>query len=143
MEIISLLIACLVLGVFAGVTAGLLGIGGGLIIVPILAGLFAVQGFAADVIMPLAVGTSLMTILFTSLSSMRAHQRRGAVHWPVMLQLSAGILIGGTMKNMHRYGDVVRAGLGIFVWYPGILHDAATSIYTTRTSLRLTLAEVS
>ncbi|MDT8387238.1 MAG: sulfite exporter TauE/SafE family protein [Thiogranum sp.] len=106
MDIFSLLLVYTLLGVFAGVTAGLLGVGGGLIIVPILAGTFVAQGFSAELVMPLAIGTSLATIAFTSLSSMRAHHRRGAVDWPLMLQLSAGILAGAWL------GGVLAVWLG-------------------------------
>lgn len=100
MEINSLLVACVMLGVFAGAMAGLLGVGGGLIIVPVLTGLFTAQGFAAEIIIQLAVGTSLTTILFTSLSSMRAHHVRGAVRWSLVLQLSVGILLGGWLGGV-------------------------------------------
>ncbi len=95
MDTLGLWAGYMALGGFAGVSAGLLGIGGGLIIVPVLAGLFAWQGFSPVVIMPLALGTSLATIVFTSLSSLAAHHRRGAVRWPLMVQLSAGIVAGG------------------------------------------------
>jgi uncharacterized protein len=100
MEIISLLAAYLALGMFAGLMAGLLGVGGGLIIVPALAWLYAAQGFAAGSIMQLALGTSLATILFTSLSSTLAHHRRAAVNWPIMLQLAAGIVLGGWLGGV-------------------------------------------
>ncbi len=89
-----LLPACLLLGAFAGTLAGLLGIGGGLVIVPILAALFHLQGFAGGHIMQLAVGTSLASILFTALASAWAHHRRGAVVWPLVWQLAAGIGLG-------------------------------------------------
>jgi len=95
MEILYLWAAYALLGLFAGVIAGLLGVGGGLIVVPILAGLFASQVFATQHLMQLAVGTSLATLVFTSLSSMWAHHRRAAVNWPVMRQLSSGIVLGG------------------------------------------------
>lgn len=81
-------------GAFAGVLAGLLGVGGGLIIVPILALGFASQGVAAEVQMHLAVGTSLATIIFTSLSSVYAHHRRGAVEWGAFSRLAPGIVVG-------------------------------------------------
>lgn len=87
-------IAYLALGAVAGVLAGLLGIGGGLVIVPVLAWLFSAHAFAPELIMHLAVGTSLATIVFTSLSSVRAHHRRGAVLWPVFWQLAPGIVLG-------------------------------------------------
>ncbi len=81
-------------GAFAGTLAGLLGVGGGLIIVPILALSFASQGIAGEVQMHLAVGTSLATIIFTSLSSVYAHQRRGAVSWPAFRAMTPGIILG-------------------------------------------------
>lgn len=84
----------LLLGAFAGIMAGLLGIGGGLLIVPVLAWLFAKQGVEASIIMQMAVGTSLMTIIFTSISSVIAHHKRGAVLWSVFFQLLPGIIIG-------------------------------------------------
>lgn len=88
------LLAYLLTGAFAGVIAGLLGVGGGLLIVPVLAFLFTRAGFDAGVIMHLAVGTSLATIVFTSISSVRAHHRHGAVRWSVFWQLTPGIVIG-------------------------------------------------
>jgi len=88
------LITYLLTGAIAGVMAGLLGIGGGLVIVPSLALLFARQGFPADTIMHYAVGTSLATIIPTSISSLLAHNRRGSVGWPVVRGLLPGILPG-------------------------------------------------
>ncbi len=82
------------LGAFAGVLAGLLGVGGGLVIVPVLVWLFQEQGISQALQMHLAIGTSLATIVATSLSSIRAHHRRGAVLWPVVKQLVPGILLG-------------------------------------------------
>lgn len=82
------------LGAFAGTLAGLLGVGGGLVIVPALAFAFAAQGFDAAVLMHLAIGTSLATIVMTSLSSVAAHHRRGAVQWPLFRRLMPGIIAG-------------------------------------------------
>ncbi|UCE76447.1 MAG: sulfite exporter TauE/SafE family protein [Gammaproteobacteria bacterium] len=117
MEIFSLLASYALLGVFAGVIAGLLGVGGGLVVVPILVALYALQGFAAELTMQLAVGTSLATIVFTSLSSMRAHHRRGAVDWPITAQLSAGIMLGAWLGGVlaQWLGGVLLALLfGLF-----------------------------
>ncbi len=88
------LLLYLVLGAFAGVMAGLLGVGGGLIIVPALVWIFRGQGMNDAIIMHLAIGTSLATIVVTSISSVRAHHRRGAVLWPVFWQLTPGIVVG-------------------------------------------------
>lgn len=82
------------LGATAGVLAGLFGVGGGLVIVPVLALLFSRAAIAPEVIMHLAIGTSLATIVFTSISSVYAHHRRGAVRWPVVLRLAPGIILG-------------------------------------------------
>ena len=98
------LLICLLLGAFAGLAAGLLGVGGGLIIVPVLAGLYAGQGFPQASIMQLAVGTSLATIVVTSLSSMRSHHLRGAVLWPQVIQLSGGILLGAWLGAAVAHG---------------------------------------
>jgi len=84
----------LLLGAVAGLLAGLLGVGGGLIIVPVLAWVFVQRGFSPEVIMHMAVATSLATIVLTSLSSMRAHHKKGAVRWQLFAQLSPGIVLG-------------------------------------------------
>ena len=91
MEVISL---TLLLGAVAGLLAGLLGVGGGLVIVPVLTVLFLSADMPASIIMHLALGTSLATIAITSVSSAWAHHRYGAVLWPVFLRLSPGIVIG-------------------------------------------------
>lgn len=88
------LIVYLLLGAFVGVVAGLLGVGGGLIIVPVLIILFQSYDFSPAVITHLAVGTSLATIMLTSISSVRAHHSHGAVQWPEFLRLTPGIVIG-------------------------------------------------
>jgi uncharacterized protein len=92
-----LLYACT--GAFAGVLAGLLGIGGGLVIVPILNIAFGIMGLPAAYIQHLALGTSLATIVFTSISSLRAHHQRGAVAWPIFKSLTPGILVGSFLST--------------------------------------------
>ncbi len=82
------------LGAMAGVLAGMLGVGGGLIIVPVLLWGFEASEFQTPDLMQLAVGTSLATIIFTSLSSVRAHHRRGAVDWRMVGRFTPGIVIG-------------------------------------------------
>ena len=81
-------------GAFAGVLAGLLGVGGGLVIVPILNFVFQLQNLPAAYIQHLALGTSLASIMFTSVSSLRAHHQRGAVVWPIVRAITPGILVG-------------------------------------------------
>jgi uncharacterized membrane protein YfcA len=81
-------------GLVAGALAGLLGVGGGLVIVPVLTYVFEAQGFSPESTVHLALGTSLATILFTSLSSVRAHHRREAVIWGILWRITPGILVG-------------------------------------------------
>lgn len=89
--------AYLATGALAGFFAGLLGVGGGVIVVPVLAMLFAGQGFPAREVLHLALGTSMAAILFTAASSLRAHHAHRAVLWPVLRRLTPGILLGTSL----------------------------------------------
>jgi uncharacterized protein len=84
----------LVLGSVTGFLAGLFGIGGGMIMVPFMTLLLAAHGEPPVHVVHMAIATSLATILFTSISSVRAHHQRGAVMWPVAKVLAPGILVG-------------------------------------------------
>ncbi len=86
--------AYLALGAFVGFFAGLLGIGGGAAMVPVLAFIYAAKGFDASQVIHLALGTSMATILFTSVSSVRAHHSHGAVDWPAVKRMAPGIVVG-------------------------------------------------
>ncbi len=83
-----------VFGAVAGVIAGLLGVGGGIVVVPALVFIFAAQGLPPEHIMKMALATSLGAICFTSISSFRAHHKRGAVIWPIVAAITPGILVG-------------------------------------------------
>ena len=83
------------IGAFVGTFAGMLGIGGGMMIIPLLALAFDGQGMAREHVLHLAVGTAMATIAFTSLSSMRAHASRKAVRWEIARRMTPGILLGG------------------------------------------------
>ena len=88
------LITFLVIGALAGFAAGLFGVGGGTIIVPLLFIVFTQMGYSPDVIMHLALGTSLATIIVTSISSLMAHNKKGSVMWPVFKNLAPGMALG-------------------------------------------------
>ena len=88
------LIIYLGIGAIAGFAAGLFGVGGGLIIVPILYVVFTQMGYDPNVIMHMALGTSLATIIITSISSVSAHHKKGAVMWNVFKNLAPGLVIG-------------------------------------------------
>lgn len=86
--------AYLAIGAAVGFLAGLLGIGGGMVLVPMLVFVFAAKGFPVEHLMHLAIATALATILFTSLSSVRAHHRHDGVDWRVTRAMAPGIVAG-------------------------------------------------
>ena len=88
------LIIFLIIGAVAGFAAGLFGVGGGTIIVPLLFIVFTQMDYSPDTVMHLALGTSLATIIVTSISSLMAHNKKGAVMWPVFKNLTPGMAIG-------------------------------------------------
>ena len=88
------LIIFLIIGALAGFAAGLFGVGGGTIIVPLLFIVFTQMDYPADIVMQLALGTSLATIIITSISSLMAHNKKGAVMWPVFKNLTPGLVLG-------------------------------------------------
>ncbi len=92
--------ASLFLGMFSGLLAGLFGIGGGLVVVPILVFLFTAQGLPANMIMLMAVATSLATIIFMGCSATVAHHWLGAVLWQKVKRLVPGIMLGAALGAM-------------------------------------------
>lgn len=107
----------LILGGFAGTLAGLFGVGGGMIIVPVLVYSFALQGFDAGVLTHMAVGTSLASIAFTSINSIRAHHLKGAVRWPLFVWMTLGIVFGtvlGAVTAAWLSGPLLQKIIGVF-----------------------------
>mgnify|MGYP000013950413 FL=1 len=107
----------LLAGIFAGLTAGLFGVGGGLVVVPILVFAFELQGFTPDVLTHMAIGTSLATIVFTATSSAISHNKKGAVLWPVFKPMSLGIVLGavlGVLTVVQLEGVLLKKLFGIF-----------------------------
>jgi uncharacterized membrane protein YfcA len=90
----QLIAELLLLGAITGLLAGLLGIGGGMLLVPFMTLLLSAKGMPVQYTTKMAVASSLATICFTSLSSLRAHHRRGAVRWDIVKLLAPGILLG-------------------------------------------------
>ena len=114
--------AYLVLGLFAGFVAGLFGVGGGLIIVPVLTFIFAAHHFSEQYVMHLALGTALASIIFTSISSLRAHHAHAAVNWKVWREITPGIVIGtllGSVLAAYLSADFLKAFFVVFVFYVG------------------------
>ncbi|HET8807684.1 MAG TPA: sulfite exporter TauE/SafE family protein [Methylophaga sp.] len=133
-----------VAGIFAGLIAGLLGLGGGLILVPVLVLLFSWQGMATENIMHLAIGTSMMTICVTALASLTAHHRHQNIDWTVVKKLIGGLVAGGFLGAgiaSQLSGEVLQRIFAVFVllmairvWiklphsgYPNLLKPAAAT----------------
>lgn len=110
-------------GLFAGFMAGYLGIGGGVVLVPVLSFLFSRDPLTAPFAVQMAVATSLATMLFSSLSSVIAQQRRGAILWPIVRQLLPGLLVGallGTWIADSLSSDVLGRIFGVFLLIIGV-----------------------
>jgi uncharacterized membrane protein YfcA len=109
------------LGCGTGFLAGLLGIGGGMLMVPFLTYLLGARGVPAELAVKMAIATSMATILFTSLSSVRAHHRRGAVRWDLVRALAPGIVLGGLIAGAGVFalvkGQVLALFFAVFVGY--------------------------
>ncbi len=108
-----MLIALIVLGAMTGFMAGLLGIGGGMLLVPFMTFLFTLNGFPPELIVKIAIATSLATILFTSMSSVRAHHKKGAVRWDIAKPMGIGAFIG-TFIGANFAGALKSSWLALF-----------------------------
>lgn len=108
-----------VLGAAVGFMSGLLGIGGGFTIVPVLMEVFTREAFAAEHVLPMAIGTSAATIVFTTFASARAHHARGAVAWPIVRAMAPGLVIGSLIGPQIASAlplPIMAAIFGGFTW---------------------------
>lgn len=128
-EVTAWLLGYVALGVFAGFVAGLFGVGGGLAIVPLLVMLFAAQGFPVEHALHLALGTAMAGIVFTSVSSMRAHHAHGAVRWDIVKVFAPG-LVAGTFGGSLVAGLIPTRPLAIM--FTAIVCYAAASMLLDR-----------
>jgi uncharacterized membrane protein YfcA len=113
-------IVYLLMGLFVGFFAGLLGIGGGTMLVALMVFLFTAQQFPADRVLHLALGTSLASIVFTSLSSLRAHHQHGAVRWDIVRMVIPGLVIGtllGAVVAEFLKSKYLAIFFVVFVYY--------------------------
>ncbi len=118
--------AYLAVGLVVGFLAGLLGIGGGMVMVPLLVFVFTAKGFPAEHMMHLALATAMATIVFTSLSSVRAHHSHGAVDWRVARAMAPGIVAGALAASVGA-SHVPTRPLAIF--FTGFMFYAATQMF--------------
>ncbi|MBT5922755.1 MAG: sulfite exporter TauE/SafE family protein [Cellvibrionales bacterium] len=108
----------LIVGAFAGLLAGLFGVGGGAIIVPILILIFSQQGFEAGLLTHLAIGTSFAIIVVTSFGSVSAHHRLGNVNWLVVKSMAPGLIVGvvlGAVIATELAGRHLQLAIAVFL----------------------------
>jgi len=109
------------LGLIAGLLAGLLGIGGGMLVAPVMTMILESRGMATNVSVKMAIATSMAMIVFTSLSSVRAHHQRGTVRWDIVKALAPGIALGGALASMGVFavlkGGVLSLVFAVFVGF--------------------------
>jgi uncharacterized protein len=109
-----LIIELLLMGMTSGFLAGLLGIGGGMIMVPFITLIMSARGVSPDLSVKMAIATSMAAIVFTSISSVRAHHKRGAVRWDIVKGLAPGIVLGAAIASLGVFSLLKGAWLAIF-----------------------------
>ena len=110
----SLILTLILLGLATGFLAGLLGIGGGMIMVPFMTAILSKQGVVSELAIKMAIATSMATIVFTSVSSVRAHQKRGAIRWDLVKGLAPGIVLGSIVASMGVFSVLKGSALALF-----------------------------
>ena len=126
----TLVLELLLLGCCTGFLAGLLGIGGGMLMVPFLTVIFSNRGVEAGLALKMAVATAMATILFTSISSVRAHHARGAVRWDLVKTLAPGIVLGGLLSGAGLFALIKGHALGLL--FAGVVGFSATQMLLDR-----------
>lgn len=109
-----LILELAVLGLGTGFLAGLLGIGGGMLMVPFITFILAGRGVESDLAVKMAIATSMATIIFTSISSVRAHHKRGAVRWDIVKRLAPGIVLGSAIASLGVFALLKGSWLALF-----------------------------
>ncbi|TFZ07509.1 sulfite exporter TauE/SafE family protein [Ramlibacter henchirensis] len=111
---ITFILELAALGIGTGFLAGLLGIGGGMVLVPFLTLMLSAHGVPPDLTVKMAIATSMATIIFTSISSVRAHHKRGAVRWDIVKRLAPGIVIGSLIGSLGVFSVIKGSALAVF-----------------------------
>ncbi|QHE76265.1 sulfite exporter TauE/SafE family protein [Hydrogenophaga sp. PBL-H3] len=121
-----LILELAVLGLGTGFLAGLLGIGGGMLMVPFITFILSTRGVEADLAVKMAIATSMATIIFTSISSVRAHHKRGAVRWDIVKGLAPGIVLGSMIASLGVFALLKGSWLAFF--FAGFVSFSATQM---------------
>ena len=122
-----LIIELALLGLATGFLAGLLGIGGGMIMVPFISAILAARGVAPGLSVKMAIATSMATIIFTSISSVSAHHRKGAVRWDIVKGLAPGIVLGAMVASLGVFA--VLKGSVLALVFAGFVGFSATQMF--------------
>ncbi|GAB4116696.1 MAG: sulfite exporter TauE/SafE family protein [Rubrivivax sp.] len=126
----TLIAELLALGMAAGFLAGLLGIGGGMMMVPFLTFILSARGVPPPMAVKMAIATSMATILFTSIASLRAHHRHGAVRWDLVRGIAPGILAGGLLAGAGVFA--VLKGQALALMFAGFVGFSALQMLRDR-----------
>ena len=120
----TLIVELLALGAVVGFLAGLLGVGGGMMMVPVMTWILTQRNVEDGLAVKMAIATSMATILFTSLSSVRAHHRLNAVRWEVACAMAPGIIVGGLLAGAGAFSVLKGQGLALlfaaFIGYTAV-----------------------
>ena len=123
----ALIFELALLGLGTGFLAGLLGIGGGMMMVPFITIILSGRGVGPNLAVKMAIATSMATILFTSVSSVRAHHKRGAVRWDLVRGLAPGILLGGAVASLGVFTLLKGSWLALF--FAAFVSFSATQMF--------------
>jgi uncharacterized membrane protein YfcA len=125
-----LIFELLALGIATGFLAGLLGIGGGMVMVPFITFILGARGISPDLAVKAAIATSMATIIFTSIASVRAHHKRGAVRWDIVKRLAPGIVIGSLAGSLGVFALLKGSWLALF--FAAFVGFSATQMFLDR-----------
>jgi len=123
----TLIVELAVLGLGTGFLAGLLGIGGGMMMVPFITVILSGRGVSPNLAVKMAIATSMATILFTSISSVRAHHKRGVVRWDLVKGLAPGIILGGAVASLGVFTLLKGSWLALF--FAAFVSFSATQMF--------------
>ncbi|MDO8778969.1 MAG: sulfite exporter TauE/SafE family protein [Burkholderiaceae bacterium] len=125
-----LIIQLALLGLGTGFLAGLLGIGGGMMMVPFISIILSGRDVGADLAVKMAIATSMATIMFTSISSVRVHHQRRLVRWDLVRGLAPGIVLGGVVASLGVFS--MLKGSWLTLLFAAFVSFSATQMFLNK-----------
>ena len=126
----TLILELAALGLATGFLAGLLGIGGGMVMVPFISAMLSGRGAAPELAVKMAIATSMATIIFTSISSVRAHHKKGAVRWDIVARLAPGIVLGAMVASLGVF--TLLKGAALYFVFAGFVIFSAVQMFLNK-----------